>query len=231
MADARVPVASLLACIALAALAPAAHAADSVTVYRCTDARGKVVLRDKPCPGGQKQSTKEMLQFPTPPRPARLNPVSVSAPTAPQPQYIVVNTPRPLYECVAPDGKTYTSESAEGNPRWMPLWALHYPVLEERTLYRPGSSSLRYRDGRVDARVRSGGVERRVVPTIAAYGAGTWVRDACYALPQQDVCARLRDRRDEVRRLHFNGQPSERAVLDVEERSINARLASDCGRY
>ncbi len=213
-------------------LAPAL-AADGVTIYRCTDARGKVALRDSPCPDGQKQTTRELVRIVDPPAPRRLEPVRVSTPAAaapaPPPQVIVVNTPRPMYECVTPDGERYTSDSPEGNPRWVPLWTLDYPVLSERHVYTPGRGAIRYRDGHVDARWQSGGVQRRVVPTIAAYGAGTWIRDACHALPQAETCARLRDRRDEVRRAFFNGQPSERARLSVEERGINARLASDCG--
>jgi hypothetical protein len=64
-----------------------------------------------------------------------------------------------------------------------------------------------------------------------AYGAGTWVRDDCHALPQQEVCARLSDRRDEIRRRFFNAMPSERDTLRVEERGINARLDDDCGGH
>ncbi len=65
---------------------------------------------------------------------------------------------------------------------------------------------------------------------VYGYGAaGTWVRDECHALPQMEVCGRLRDRRDEIRRRFFNAQPTERATLDREQRGINARLSADCG--
>lgn len=231
--------AALLCAAAPAALAqvsdaqPAAQAG-SVTVYRCVDARGKLALRDRPCPDGQTQTTREMQRIVDPPRPARAAatrtaPAAAPAPAAPQ--YIVVNAPRPLYACTTPDGDTYTSDTPEGNPRWVPLWTLDYPVLAERDVYRPGGASVRYRDGRTDLRVRSPSVERRIVPTLAGYGAGTWIRDACSALPQQETCDRLRDRRDEIRRRAFNAQPSERARLDLEERGINARLSADCGAY
>jgi hypothetical protein len=237
--DARMPApraaAASFALLALLRAGAPAHAAEEVmAVYRCTDARGKVALRDRPCPDGQRETVREMQRIPDPPRPARMDTMRVVAPAqapqpTPAPQYIVLNTPRPMYECVTPDNQRYTSESPEGNPRWVPLWTLDYPVLAERNVYRPGGASVRYRDGRVDARVRSGSIERRVVPTLAGYGAGTWVRDSCYALPQQETCERLRDRRDEVRRRAFNAQPSERARLDIEERGINARLSADCG--
>ena len=55
------------------------------------------------------------------------------------------------------------------------------------------------------------------------------MRDDCHALPQAEVCARLADRRDVIRRRFFNAQERERDTLRVEERGINARLAADCG--
>ena len=58
-----------------------------------------------------------------PPPPA---PVRVEAP-APAREVVVEHAPRPLYECVTPDGTLYTSETPEGNPRWVPLWTLDLP--------------------------------------------------------------------------------------------------------
>lgn len=203
-----------------------------VTVYRCTDARGKVELRDTPCGKAQHQQQRQMVRpKDAPPAPARPAPAASPAPVAaPPPQVIVINTPRPMYECVTPDGTRYTSETAEGNPRWMPLWAQGYPVLAEGPVGYSGGGSVRYRDRHSDIRYDSGGgVRYGVVPTIAAYGAGTWVRDACQALPQQEMCARLRDRRGKIGREFFNAQPSERERLGAEERSLDARLSSDCG--
>lgn len=221
----------MLLALAATAAPRAAPAQEGTTVYRCTDARGKVSLRDTPCAKEQRQQIRQMMR-PMDPAAAPKSPRE----TAPEPRaaepatrVVVVNAPRPMYECVDPDGERYTSESAEGNPRWVPLWTLGYPGLAETTVVRPGSGGVRVRDGRVDARFRSGDVQRAVVPTIAAYGAGTWIRDACYALPQSETCARLADRRDEIRRQFFNAQPSERARLTVEERGIAARLGDDCG--
>ena len=57
---------------------------------------------------------------------------------------------------------------------------------------------------------------------------GTWVRDSCHPLPQAEVCARLADRREAIRKRFFNAQERERDTLRVEERGINARLAADC---
>lgn len=226
----RLPLpAALLFLAAFAALVPRAQArADEVTIYRCVDARGRLTLRDTPCAKGERQETRTMLRpKDAPPRPRAASP-EAPAGTLPGPAPVtIVYPPRPLYECVTPDGERYTSDTAEGNPRWVPLWTLGYPVLPVRPR-RDAGVDFRYRDRHVDI---SGGshVRRGPVYPIAAYGAGSWIRDTCHALPQAEVCDRLRDRRNEVRRRFFNAQPSERDVLRVEERGINARLDDDCG--
>jgi len=127
-----------------------------------------------------------------------------------------VTPPRPLYECITPDGENYTSDTGDGNPRWVPLWTLGYY---------PGVPI-------VGPRVGVGVARGNAVSTIGpdySMGSGTYVRDTCYVLPQADVCDRVRDRRDEIRTRFFNAMPSERDVLRVEERSLNARLDADCG--
>ena len=224
------PALPLLLPFALLAI-PAARAlpADGVTIYRCTDAAGKVALRDSPCAKGQQQQVRSMIRPKDAPRVAapRRSPAPTPAP-AERTRVVVVNAPRPLYECVTPDNDSYTSETPEGNPRWVPLWTLGYPVLAQGPVYQPGGGYVRYRDGRVSGEWRTGSVGYGTYPTAAAYGAGSWVRDACHALPQAEVCSRLVDRRDELRRRFFNAMPSERERLSVEERGINARLASDC---
>lgn len=222
---------TVLATSVLAMALPRAdvRAADNVTIYRCTDAAGRLALRDTPCRKGERQQTREMLRPKDAPRvraapPRRESRVAQSAPSV-----VFISAPRPLYECLTPDGTNYTSDSGEGNPRWVPLWTLGYPVLVEAPIVTPGGGYVRYRDGRVDGALRTGGFHYGVVPTPAAYGAGTWVRDQCHALPQQDVCSRLVDRRDELRRRFFNAQQNERDRLRLEERSLNARLNQDCG--
>ena len=222
--------ASLACCLLLQP--QASRAADEVVIYRCTDARGQLTLRDSPCPKGQAQETRSMLRpkDAPPARPATLPARATEAPPAPATERVVVlQSPRPLYECVTPDGERYTSDTPEGNPRWVPLWTLGVPVAPYPYPYpgTVGSTSLAITHGNVQ--ITSG--RTVVTPPVygpAAYGAGTWVRDQCHALPQAEVCARLRDRRDEVNRRFFNAQPSERDRLRVEERGIDARLAQDC---
>jgi len=235
--------AGLLLSLVFAAAVPSARGADEVTIYRCTDAGGHLTLRDTPCAAHQKQQTRTMLR----PRDATTPPVAPESARALAPQSIeaprvlVVRSPRPLYECVPPDGDPYTSDTPEGHPRWVPLWTLGYPVFAGRGGLRSGvaTGGLRVDSGGShiefgtrgddgmhgnDGRGRHFRGERGV-----AYGAGTWIRDDCHALPQQEVCARLADRRDAIGRRFFNAMPSERDTLRVEERGINARLDDDCG--
>lgn len=56
-------------------------------------------------------------------------------------------------------------------------------------------------------------------------------RDPCHVLPPAESCARLRDRRDDLRRRFFNAQQVERDTLRVEERGLNARIDRDCRTY
>jgi hypothetical protein len=218
----------------LAAIAASTARADDVTIYRCIDARGHLTLRDTPCASGEKQQTRNMLRpkdATTPPIVATQRTPSERYDTPAQPQVVMLTAPRPLYECITPDGERYPSDSDQGNPRWVPLWTLGYPMvpLTRRGINASTGLSITHGNVHID------GSHTVLAPPVPvpryAYGAGTWVRDDCYQLPPQEVCARLRDRRDEIRTRFFNAMPSERDVLRVEERGVNARLDNDCGGH
>ena len=224
------PVSSLFVALVLVAPAgSAATAAGQVTIYRCVDAKGRLALRDTPCLKGERQETRTMVRpKDAPPRPAAATPArSPTRDDATPARVVVAYPPRPMYECVTPDGDRYTSDSPEGNPRWVPLWTLGYPVVP---VFPRREDSVDFRLGNRNVEIRGGSrsVTGPLLPP-AAYGAGTWIRDRCHALPPAEVCDRLEDRRDEIRRRFFNAMPSERDVLRVEERGNNARLAQDCG--
>lgn len=227
MKPAFIPVslALALACLGGAIAVPASAQSNDVRIYRCTDAKGGQSLRDSPCPAGQKEQVREMQRPKDAPSVVRAKPSTLSPVTAPAAPVRVVYLapPQPIYECVTHEGKHYTSENNEGNPRWVPLWTLGYPVVRQRTSLgnniggatpRPGST-LDVPPGDINWPVASGG--------------GQWIRDTCNMLPQAEACARQRDRRDEIRSRFFRAMPSERDVLRVEERGINARLDNDCG--
>jgi len=224
----------LLPLMALVIAVPARSRAadDDVTIYRCTDARGHVTLRDTPCTGHEQQQTRTMLRPKDAPaeevRRARTAPAPPPVTAAPT-RVVVLSPPRPLFECVTPDGDRYTSESDQGNPRWVPLWTL-YPMVPARPGM-VGGSQLAITSGNVHLQAGNTVIQPPLAVPGYAYGAGTWVRDACHALPQAEVCERLRDRRERIDHRFFNAMPSERDTLRVEERGINARLDNDCGGH
>jgi hypothetical protein len=196
----------------LMSLSSLAHAED-VTIYRCIGPGGQLALRDSPCLKGETQQVRSMAR-PKDPAPGAA-PITTPAPppaTAParEVQVIYRTPPRPMYECVTDEGKRYVSDNGEGNPRLVPLWAVGYPRWEDGT-----GGPTRHRPS-----VARGGL----LP-----GAEVWVRDECHPLPQEDVCARLSDRRYEIIRRYNSAMPSERRDLEVEQRGIDARIANDCG--
>lgn len=210
----------------LALAVPARAAQDNVTVYRCTDAAGRLSLRDTPCRSGERQASRQMLR-PRDPPPRRV----VSTRATPPPtssrtlttRVLVVERAQPLYECTTPDGATYTSQSAEGNPRWVPLWTLGYPVYG-----RGRDGRWRGPDAGIGRPTPRPGPDGRM-PTIGSgYAGGTWVRDACSALPQVEVCHRLRDRREALDRRYNSALQSERSGITTEQRGIDAQLSQDC---
>ncbi|MCD9007010.1 DUF4124 domain-containing protein [Luteimonas sp. XNQY3] len=211
------------ACAVSASAAPPTP--PQVTVYRCTDASGRVALRDSPCAEGATQEVRNMLRpidgTPAPPRPTGPAAAVVDPPA---PQVIVLRPPQPMYRCVRPDGSSYTSDSAEGNPRWVPLW-----TLGRGPPRRGPSTRVEVGDGRGSIEVDAG-VDTRQRARGGYDGAGTWIRDACRQMPQGEVCSLLGNRREEIRRRFFNAQPTERTRLTNEERTINARLSQDCER-
>jgi hypothetical protein len=134
--------ACLLPVVAVAARPAAARAAPqtgnpTVTVYRCTDDNGRVTLRDTPCAKGQHQEARSMIRpedAPPAPAPAAeaARPLLRDSGDAPQirraPAVVMLRAPQPMYECTTPDNQQYTSDSPEGNPRWVPMWTLGWPI-------------------------------------------------------------------------------------------------------
>jgi hypothetical protein len=196
--------------------AAAATPGDRIVIYRCTDAKGRLALRDSPCLRGERQDVRNMVRPKDAPRaayaPIGNPPQSAGVST----QLLIVQPARPLYECSGQDDsgrmQTYLSDSPEGKLRWVPQPAI---VLTHLPVYDPNSGFVQ---------IGEYGLPNR--PLV--YDNGSWVRDRCYALPQTEVCARLRDERSQLGRRRFNAQQTERAQINREERSIEARLAQDC---
>lgn len=229
-------IAALLLCTALAARAQGGD----VRIYRCTDAADKQTLRDTPCPKGQHEQVRQMLR----PKDAPVR--RVTAPAQPVERvadiqrFVVLAPPQPMYECIDPDGKRYTSATGDGNPRWVPLWTLGDPYFgrprnlhPDRGSFRPapsGNAAIGRPQQHLPERIAQAPTSySRRGGWPAASGGGQWIQDSCAMLPPSETCARLRGRRDQIRTRFFNAMPSERDVLRVEERGINARLDNDCG--
>ena len=238
---------------ALLLVSAATHAAD-VTIYRCTDDRGRLTLRDSPCLKGERQEARTMLRPQDPPARADAAP---KAPVSPMPavattRLVVVTPPRPLYECVTPDGASYLSETDRGEMRWQSAWTYGYLLHATPRRRGHGRGGLpvvappRTLDGRVPSGLVFDNVGRPtpkppgtrpaapLLPPVHDHGGvgyepGAWVRDDCHPLPQAEVCARLRDRRYQLDRRYNSALQGERAQITQEQRGIDARLASDCG--
>ncbi|MDH5821945.1 DUF4124 domain-containing protein [Luteimonas sp. RD2P54] len=249
----------LILLLVLAAPRGAPAQEDDVTIYRCVSSDGSLSIGNTPC--GDDATTEQVRTMLRPQdAPPRERAARPAAPSEPAPARAIerrattVREPRPMYECVTPEGDRYTSDDGEGNPRWVPLWTLGYPVGGH---YPPpgGSPPPTARRGVtfVDDRTRMPPPANLSIPPAGdrprpsadpahrpgrphpgdgygyGQGGGTWIRDACVRLPQQEVCDRLADRRQEIRRRVFNAQQTERLRLRAEERVIGARLAEDCG--
>ena len=212
--------------VAASAADPPTQDASAVTIYRCSDERGRLVaLRDSPCRDGEQQQAVRM-QRPQDPAPATItaSPAPIADPPPREIRIVTVAPPQPMYECTAADGQTYTSDSGDGNPRWVPLWTVGHPlgVWPRPPPVRP--PPMRPPGGVAPPMP---GPHPPPPPRVVIPG-GAWARDDCVRLPQQDICRRLSDRRFEILRIYHAAMPSGRAELDREQARIDARMANDC---
>ncbi len=229
----------LLAALALAApilraqAAPPAGGTSAVTIYRCIAANGALTLRDSPCLKGERQEVRTMARPrdpvlpPAPAAPAAAPPAREPPPAT---RVVYRTPPRPMYECVTPEGQRYTSDNGDGNPRWVPAWTVAYPLRPQASVsgqFSIGNGSLSFHSGDPRPPPHPPGGPHRPYGVVLPAG-GTWVRDECQPLPREEVCARLSDRRYEILRVYGSVLPSERRRLDLEQRDIDARLANDC---
>lgn len=204
-------------------LASSLALAEDVTIYRCVGPGGELALRDSPCLKGETQQVRSMAR-PKDPAPGT-TPIAIPRPPptalAREVQVVYRTPPRPMYECVTAEGNRYTSENGEGNPRAVPLWTLGYP----RWSHRNGG----YGPAAPHGPSGNSGSSRPPHPGMVLPVGTTWIRDECHALPQEEVCARLSDRRYEIIRRYNSAMQGERRQLELEQRGIDARIANDCG--
>ena len=205
--------------------------AEDVTIYRCIGPGGALALRDSPCLKGETQQMRSMAR-PKDPAPGS-TPIATPRPSpavAPvrEVQVIYRTPPRPMYECVTANGDRYTSDNGEGNPRSVPLWTLGYPMWSHRN----GGHGPSATNDASGSHVRGNpGAGRPPRPGMVLPMGMAWVRDECHALPQEEICDRLSDRRYEIIRRYNSAMQGERRQLELEQRGIDARLSNDCGNY
>ena len=101
---------------------------NTMSVYRCTDDKGKVSLQDTPCADSNSQEITQMIRpKDAPPLPAVIKPLAPIAEPAPIIQVATPRIPAPdLFRCTDFDGKVRDSEYYDPKPRCVPLWALGY---------------------------------------------------------------------------------------------------------
>lgn len=247
-----------LAAWALAATAQ--EGGGDVTIYRCTGPDGQVVIGNVPCAQGDEQQVRSMARPVDAPPAPRAEPAPQPASTpVPEVRYVQVQPSQPLFECVREDGSTYVNDTGIGEERWVPAWSGGWWPGVGGGVGRPdrpgrpgGRGDLGARGATVPAgsglsappvsRISIPADPPRPDPDIGVRprpphggwpgaAGGTMERDACHALPQAEACARLRDRREDIRRRFFNAQQVERDTLRIEERGLNARIDRDCRTY
>ncbi|MFC7521070.1 DUF4124 domain-containing protein [Xanthomonas populi] len=257
---------TVLTLLLLATALPASAASTTTTpdpnvrIYRCVSSTGTVALQDAPCSSGRQQVLELQRPQDPPPRPERpAAPAAVAAPPPPRKvRIITVQPPQPMYECVTEEGRRYTSDSPEGNPRWVPIWGTAYVSgARQRGPRQPGSRQPGPRPAE--------GIQGSVGDSRGSYGGGNYnvggypgssyngggyngggyvdggyggtvivpygsvqIRDECHALPEQEVCGRLADLRWELIRRYNSALQSEREDLSRDQRGIDARLQRDC---
>ena len=113
--------------------APLASAADSVVIYRCTDARGALTIQnDVACPAGTRQE-RTVVESPLPPTPTAVvaapppfpppaPPVRTPPPSKTPPAEIVERGPPPeLFQCRTWDDTRYLTDDSVPIERCAPL--------------------------------------------------------------------------------------------------------------
>lgn len=211
------------ACLpALLCLAIMASPAMAGTVYKCTDAHGRVTYRDTPCAADQRQQVVHLADAPPMPAPPSSTPALPLPPPppapAPAPAPRVSQAPSPvLYRCMrATDDSTYLSRTGRTRPYWVPSGMLgwHRPLAE---VY--GSQQ--------GTGVGLSAPELMPEPTPGMIGGSVYVRvrDVCRRLPPRAACDALRKAYEDNEEAIRQAFESDRAPLRERRRQLRAQMA------
>ena len=177
-------ISSLTGALLAAALCLPASAQDDMTIYRCVDPSGAVTLQnDVPCPKGSQQTVRKVGVLPTMPAPVAA-PAAVAAKPAPAP----VSAPAPATPLPA-------APLVRGAPP--PLFLCR--SWDDRD----------YIGDTAEPPATCAPVQAMGIDGTSASAAGTSCemrRDACTAVPAEQLCARWKKRVDEAEfRWKFGG--------------------------
>ena len=216
--------------------ASVAARADDVTLYRCVGAKGAIAVQDQPCPKGMQQSVLKMVRPVDAPPPPQPSPPAAPAPPPVEVRVVSERYPQPMYECTnAETGETYLSRSGVPQSRAVPYWTLgagdgffvRGQLTPSQALHPP--PPLRPPNQAPPpptARPPRHGSHGRFAGGLAGYA---YVEDSCVRLPQNEVCGRLRERDDALRKLIFNGQQDDRERYEREQKGLREQIREECG--
>ena len=197
---------AMLMLVGLACTSPQAPAQQHVTIYRCTDASGALLIQnDQPCPEGHRQET-QVIDVPPPlpahvPREVRM-PEIVAAEAAEAEAVVLAALPEPvpvadrtappaLYECTTWENNKFLTEEETPAERCAPI--------------------------------RVVGIDGRAQPRRAACQT---THDQCAAVPEEQLCDAWQRRVDEAEfRWKFARVPAG-SPQHIEYEQLAARLAN-----
>lgn len=202
--------------LALCWLLPATAAAQAVTMYRCTDALGRVTIQnDEPCPKGSRQEKRE---------------VSIDATAAPFPKPLPEIAPIVPTQPQAPEP---AAAGADDIPRVLPLPEAETPRADRL----PPPPLFRCRTIENDSYLADTGEPRErclAIDTVGIdgrqqLGAGracTVVHDQCQRVPDEDACDAWRQRVNQAQSAWTFARADSRAELKAEYERI-ARVVAE----
>ena len=167
------------------------HAQQPVTIYRCTDANGALLIQnDEPCPAGYRQQT-QVIDVP-PPMPAHV-PREVRMP-----------------EVVAAEDAAFEAAILEAVPKPVPVGERTAPPALFQCTTWDNVAYLTDEEAPVErcAPMRVVGLDGRPRPALGS--ACQTTRDRCEAIPEDGLCDAWQRRVDEAEfRWKFAGAPTE----------------------
>ncbi|MCK7592340.1 DUF4124 domain-containing protein [Pseudomarimonas salicorniae] len=213
-----------LASLAGLLLFAASAGAETVTVYRCVDASGRVALQDQPCPPGQLDRRSEARLDPASPATPVQDPVPEPPPAesaSPPPEPPPIDPPPPLWRCVDFEGKSRLSPRDDPDPRYVPYWVV--------AGNEAGPRGLAGRGGRPAPRAGGEGPGAPRPEIAGALPPMVLVEDRCRQFSPGQACRAYRELRDEMRRREFNGIGDARREAAAEVERLRSILADHCG--